>query len=365
MRNVVQERVGKRPWRAASGVLAAGTLVALMLAPAAAQAQSAGVDCARPRGGIERIICGDQALAALDAEMATLQQGLLDKLPPAAQSELRARQQAWQRQRDTACAGFGNPATLTVQEKQLYVQCLRGQYDGRLRALRGQRDEMQLAQGESQAPGAAKSVTAEDPSQNKSTTVEADPPPPPPPPPPRPKPPEPVVKKPPPPPEPPPPPPPKLARQGPTPEGERRAPDAQCFFFVSGLLVLDRFVRGLYSEIGKPDPYSELVGPGAYADASSVFARADKHTFDGIAVGKGTRVTIYRGPNFTGGTVVDVKGPAVINNTYANSDPLRQEFLNQPWSGPVASLFPPKSRRMSSENMHAWGHGTSVKVACD
>ena len=146
---------------------------------------------------------------------------------------------------------------------------------------------------------------------------------------------------------------------------EERPPTTFCFFHVSGALIAHQFVTGWFTEIGKVDPYSNLVGPGSY-DRSQPFANAHAHTFDGIAFGRDTRVTIYSKPNFQGSIILDQKGPGVINNHIWQSSPQAQNgWKTSTWPGTFHGQFPPSSRQWSTSNMHAWGAGTSVKVTCD
>lgn len=151
------------------------------------------------------------------------------------------------------------------------------------------------------------------------------------------------------------------------PPEQKEPPTAFCFFFVSGLLVNNHFVESWYSKIGTTDMYSNFVGPGDYSTATP-FATATKYTFDGLAFGKDTHVTIYRGANFTGGTIIDEQGPAVINNNYWITQPQTPEpgqWLTNVWPDEFNAQFPPSSRRWSASNMWDWGQGTSIKVTCN
>ena len=47
------------------------------------------------------------------------------------------------------------------------------------------------------------------------------------------------------------------------------------------------------SEVYVEDRFSEYVGPGLYTDNTLAFPKAIATTFDGIAIDKGTKVTIY------------------------------------------------------------------------
>lgn len=151
----------------------------------------------------------------------------------------------------------------------------------------------------------------------------------------------------------------------PPPPEQTDPPTAACFFHVSGLLFDNEFMESWYSEIGKVDMYSNLVGPGNYSQAEP-FVRANTYTFDGIAIGKDTHITIYSQPNFGGTVLLDLQGPAVVNNVLFNADttPNNGQWLTDTWPGDFDAQFPPSTRHWSSTDMHPWGMGTSVKVSC-
>lgn len=155
-----------------------------------------------------------------------------------------------------------------------------------------------------------------------------------------------------------------IVRPEPPPAGETAPPSNYCFFHVSGMLIGKDPVPMWFSQIGVTDFASNMVGPGEYAK-SQPFANADAFTFDGIAIGRDTTVTIYSKPNFQGSIILHQKGPAVINNRiWASFAQAQNGWQTSTWPGEFHGQFPPSSRRYSDSDMHAWGHGTSVKVAC-
>ncbi len=157
----------------------------------------------------------------------------------------------------------------------------------------------------------------------------------------------------------------KQLDQDETPPEQEEPPSEFCFFHVSGLLYNNYFDPSWYTKIGSDDNLSTLVGPGEYR-TSAPFAQAHRYTFDGIAIGRDTRVTIYNGPNFSGGVILDQQGPAIINNRIWNGmGPDGNNWKTNRWPGDFHNQFPPSSRMFSSSNMHPWGAGTSVKVSCD
>ncbi len=105
------------------------------------------------------------------------------------------------------------------------------------------------------------------------------------------------------------------------------------------------------------NPYSEWIGEGKAAENVIALAKSVAYTFDGIAAVKGTRVVIYEQANFKGRIVFDKVGPFVLYN-----GALRHLGANLPlgnW-GTFESIFPPKTRIFSDEDMHPWSIGSTV-----
>jgi hypothetical protein len=202
--------------------------------------------------------------------------------------------------------------------------------------------------------------------------------------------------------------------QGVVPDDQTCPPTPECFLQVSGIFIggerediltasgewfereWDAFDEIGTAEVGtwtnygtsSPSPivaqYSNLVGPGeypassphtgysgtgdfrasninSYSAAEYPFLHADSYTFDGIAVGPNTRVTIYSDRNFQGSIVANIQGPKLINNgELAGST----AWLTEAFPEPYQTMFPPSSRQYSVENIQPWGRGTSVKVEC-
>lgn len=177
-------------------------------------------------------------------------------------------------------------------------------------------------------------------------------------------------------------------------------PTNACFFFVTGGAINN--TKGLdWAEIGDLNgcgsrvnaPCSSLVGKGEYPysspphwqrimhDFSHAYdyvdprqyplGRATAYTFDGLAIGKDTRIIIYEQPNFQGSVVVDIKGPLVLNNWFWKYPQILQAYQAD-WSySPLLAQFPPSTRKWSDQGyesvlpMQFWGRQTSIKVLCD
>ncbi len=140
-------------------------------------------------------------------------------------------------------------------------------------------------------------------------------------------------------------------------------PTENCGVHFSGLVLSDMPSQDGIGVIFGNDPMGEYVGSGFYPDNSKTFPKAVQHTFDAIAVDKGTRLIIYRKPNFEGDVLLDVVGPALITNVLWKNDIRYNQVENKQFNSKLQALFPPSRRQWSSENMHDWSYG-SCKIIC-
>lgn len=148
-------------------------------------------------------------------------------------------------------------------------------------------------------------------------------------------------------------------------EGTPEPPAVGCRAHFTGRLMSDTDASssGISSEIYKVDSSSELVGSGNYPDNSITFPKSILNTFDGIAVDEGTRVIVYEKKNFKGKVLVDMTGPALMNNYIWNTEPKYQIPHNKDFKEPLQSTYPQSVRKWSTSNMHAWKDG-STKITC-
>ena len=140
-------------------------------------------------------------------------------------------------------------------------------------------------------------------------------------------------------------------------------PTQNCGVHFSGLILSDVPSEDGIAVIFGNDPMGEYVGSGFYPDNSKAFPNAVQYTFDAIAVDKGTRLIIYREPNFKGDVLLDIVGPALITNVMWKDDLRYNQVANKVFSSDLQALFPPSKRQWSSENMHDWSYG-SCKIIC-
>jgi hypothetical protein len=126
----------------------------------------------------------------------------------------------------------------------------------------------------------------------------------------------------------------------------------------TGLVMSDNYWESHTSKAYVDDKYSEFLTPGKYHRIGDYLPNAVKYTFDGIAVPAGTRMIIYSGTNFTGNILVDVTGPAIINNVKWKDDPRYMSANTKTYVPELQGEFPPAVRRWSVSNMHEWQNGS-------
>src|SRR5690348_7718619 len=98
------DRAGRRPsmaWRGWGLALAACALS--MLGRGTAVAATPSFDCSTAKAPIELLICGDDALAKADADLADLYKRLQDGLDDAGRIALRTEQRTWLHARFQSC----------------------------------------------------------------------------------------------------------------------------------------------------------------------------------------------------------------------------------------------------------------------
>jgi len=150
----------------------------------------------------------------------------------------------------------------------------------------------------------------------------------------------------------------------PPPPTKIEPPTDDCRAHFSGTLVSDNYIKGHISTIYVADEYGEYVGAGEYPSNKAAFPKAVARTFDGIAIDAKTRVVIYSEPNFQGSVVLDLTGPAVINNIKWKDEARIMNFTTKTFAGGLEANFPKSSRIWSAVNMNDWDTG-SLKVICD
>ena len=142
-----------------------------------------------------------------------------------------------------------------------------------------------------------------------------------------------------------------------------QAPSENCRVHFSGLFMGDSYKAEYISEIYKIDDYSEYVGSGYYPDNNIAFPKSVDASFDGIAIDKGTRLIIYSKKDFQGEVLLDISGPAIINNV-KHIDNSAVNFCNtMNFKSSLQNNYPQSVRKWSKSNMWDWSYG-SCKIIC-
>ena len=105
-------------------------ILLLMVGVFTADAVGAGFDCAGARTAVERYICGEPRISALDAALNDLYQDLLKKMAPSEVEGLAQEQRNWLKVRDNAC-DIDAPEV----ENRVRRQCMEKMYADRISAL--------------------------------------------------------------------------------------------------------------------------------------------------------------------------------------------------------------------------------------
>lgn len=123
----------------------------------------------------------------------------------------------------------------------------------------------------------------------------------------------------------------------------------------SGLPLTDEYAENVTSKAYVNDAFSDFILPGRYAWLGRLLAYSNFQTLDGIAVPPGMRLIIYSERNFSGAVLLDVTGPAIINNT------VRKDGLPVPvtTSARLQETFPPATRTWSQSDMQTWVNGSA------
>ncbi len=143
-----------------------------------------------------------------------------------------------------------------------------------------------------------------------------------------------------------------------------KKPENECRAHFSGKLMNDLYIEKITSIIFAEDESSEYVGEGEYPRAKLAFPKSNNTTFDGIAIDRKTRVIIYKEENFKGDILLDIYGPAIINNIYYKDHNSLNDINNRTLIDNFEKRFPKNCRIFSKSNMHSWSNG-SLKIICD
>ena len=126
----------------------------------------------------------------------------------------------------------------------------------------------------------------------------------------------------------------------------------------SGLLISDIREDDLSSRACAKDPYSDFIKAGKYNLINHLLVYSNYQTLDGIAVPANMRLVIYSEPNFKGTLLLDVTGPAIINNISEKNNPNAEEIRTREFMAPFQGKFPQSVRTWSVNDMKLWVKGS-------
>jgi hypothetical protein len=125
----------------------------------------------------------------------------------------------------------------------------------------------------------------------------------------------------------------------------------------TGAVMSDTFVVSHFSRAFVPDQYSNLLRPGKYMNGSAVLSAAINSSLDGIAIPRKTRLVVYSQPNLAGPVLLDVTGPAIVNNGIWESSEFYAVANTKNFSPDLQEIFPQNVRSYGSSgtnNMSYW-----------
>ena len=143
-----------------------------------------------------------------------------------------------------------------------------------------------------------------------------------------------------------------------------KAPQENCRVHFSGVFMGGEAQMDRVSMIYQEDQYSEFVGSGSYPSNQQAFPKAVEHSFDGIAIDRGTRLIIYSQENFQGGVLLDITGPAIICNKRFRDNPEVNHVMTDVFPGEIQNNYPQAVRRFSDTDMWDWSKG-SCRITCE
>ncbi|TSJ44934.1 hypothetical protein [Fluviicola chungangensis] len=128
----------------------------------------------------------------------------------------------------------------------------------------------------------------------------------------------------------------------------------------TGALISDAFSsqEGTSEALDTTDAFSNFLKPGKYDELRHILRKATYHTLDGIAVPARTRIIVYKNKGCRGEVLLDVTGPAIVNNVLWVDDDRYKEVNTKDFNEELQPYFPQSVRSWSTTNMHTWPDGS-------
>jgi len=125
----------------------------------------------------------------------------------------------------------------------------------------------------------------------------------------------------------------------------------------TGAVMSDTFVLTHFSRAFVADQYSDFHKPGKYSNGIASLPKSIATSLDGIAIPEKTRLVVYNNLNLKGDILIDVTGPAIINNSSFESSDFYAVANKKNYSRELQEIFPQKLRRWSgsgTKGMSNW-----------
>lgn len=126
----------------------------------------------------------------------------------------------------------------------------------------------------------------------------------------------------------------------------------------SSLLISDSSIADLSSEVFHTDSYSNFIPLGQYPVLNGFSWGSTDQTPNGIAIPANVRLVVYSEAHFKGKVLMDVVGPAIINNSSKNNQQITSELHSKAFRAPLQKIFPQNVRKWSANDMKEWYKGS-------
>jgi hypothetical protein len=125
----------------------------------------------------------------------------------------------------------------------------------------------------------------------------------------------------------------------------------------TGAVMSDGFVLSHFSRAFVPDQYSDFIKPGKYSNGNLMLPKSIASSLDGIAIPPKTRLVVYNKQHLTGTVIMDITGPAIVNNGIWESSSFYAVANKKNFTADLQKIFPQRVRSFhggSSSNMSYW-----------
>jgi len=126
----------------------------------------------------------------------------------------------------------------------------------------------------------------------------------------------------------------------------------------SSLLISDSSITDLSSEVFPTDSYSNFIPLGQYPVLNGFSWGSNNQTPNGIAIPANMRFVVYSESHFKGKVLIDVVGPAIINNGSRKVQAESVTVHTKQFDEPLQTIFPQTLRIWSTGDMKEWYKGS-------